>query len=67
MAFLDLLSQSTYLYAWLNPMPAVRWIGNTAGEIARLLPMYQLDREGLNDVVNILRGQPFPPEFSAHG
>lgn len=62
--FLNKLSQYTYLYAWLNPMPEDRWTGTTAGEIAHLLPMYQLDREGLNDIVNILRGQPFPPEFS---
>lgn len=55
--FLDKLNQSTYLYAWLNPVPKARWIGNTAWYIAKLLPMFQLDWEGLNDLVNVLRGQ----------
>jgi uncharacterized protein with von Willebrand factor type A (vWA) domain len=55
--FLGKLNQSTYLYAWLNPVPKERWMGNTAWHIAQLLPMFQLDWEGLNDLVNVLRGQ----------
>lgn len=55
--FLDKLSQYTYLCAWLNPVPEVRWVGTTARNIAQLLPMFQLDWEGLNDTVNALRGQ----------
>lgn len=55
--FIEKLSQYTYLHAWLNPVPKVRWRGTTAWNIAQLLPMLQLDWEGLNDVVNILRGQ----------
>lgn len=55
--FLDKLSQYIYLYAWINPVPKVRWVGTTAQNIAQLLPMFQLDWEGLNDTVNILRGQ----------
>jgi uncharacterized protein with von Willebrand factor type A (vWA) domain len=55
--FLDKLNQFTYLYAWLNPVPKARWVGNTAWHIAQLLPMFQLDWEGLNDLVNVLRGQ----------
>lgn len=55
--FLAQLNQCTYLSAWLNPVPKARWLGNTAGHIAQLLPMFPLDWEGLNDIVNILRGQ----------
>jgi uncharacterized protein with von Willebrand factor type A (vWA) domain len=55
--FVDKLSQYTYLYTWLNPVPKARWTNTTAWYIAQLLPMFQLDWEGLNDTVNILRGQ----------
>ena len=60
-AFIGALSSYTYLYAWLNPMPVPRWATSTAEDIANLVPMYHLDRDGLNDAVNILRGHPFPP------
>lgn len=59
-AFLKTLSAYTYLYAWLNPMPKTRWKATTAEDIACMIPMFTLDREGLNDAVNILRGHPFP-------
>lgn len=60
--FLQILSTYTYLYAWLNPMPQNRWLATTAEDIACMVPMFPLDREGLNDTVNILRGHPFPAE-----
>jgi uncharacterized protein with von Willebrand factor type A (vWA) domain len=60
-AFLKVLSAYTYLYAWLNPVPALRWVATTAEDIAHLVPMFPLDREGLNDTVKILQGHPFPP------
>ncbi|MCP4368365.1 MAG: VWA domain-containing protein [Deltaproteobacteria bacterium] len=59
--FLKNLHTYTYLYAWLNPIPSKRWQSTTAGIIAQLVPMFSLDRDGLNDAINILRGQPFPP------
>lgn len=58
--FLKLLSSHTYLYAWLNPMPAHRWELTTAEEISRHVPMYSFSRDGLNDAIDILRGRPFP-------
>ena len=54
--FLQTLSQYTYLYGWLNPVPKARWISTTAWYVAQILPMFQLDWEGLNDIVNVLRG-----------
>lgn len=61
-AFIKQLRQYTYLYAWLNPVPQPRWKTTTAEEIAEFVPMYALDRQGLNDIVKILLGHPFPPE-----
>ncbi len=57
--FVQILGDYTYLYACLNPVPANRWPHTTAEEIARLLPMLPLNRDGLNDAINVLRGQPF--------
>ena len=53
----DKLEQYTYLYSWLNPVPKARWANTTAAYIAQLLPMFPLNWEGLNDTVNVLRGQ----------
>lgn len=61
-AFIKQLRQYTYLYAWLNPVPQPRWKTTTAEEIAEFVPMYPLDRQGLNDIVKILLGHPFPPK-----
>ncbi len=65
-AFVQQLSNFTYLYAWLNPMPKNRWVATTAADIAQMIPMFPLDREGLNDAVNILRGYPFPVGVSIY-
>ncbi len=59
--FLNNLRSYTYLYAWLNPLPKYRWAATTAEDIARFIPMFSFNREGLHDTVNILRGYPFPP------
>jgi uncharacterized protein len=60
--FIQTLNNYTYLFAWLNPMPQKRWLATTAEDIADEIephvPMFPLDREGLNDTVNILRGIP---------
>jgi uncharacterized protein len=55
--FVEQLSMHTYLYSWLNLVPRTRWAYTTASYIAELLPMFALDWEGLNDTVNVLRGQ----------
>jgi uncharacterized protein with von Willebrand factor type A (vWA) domain len=59
--FLRVLNTYSYRYAWLNPVLAARWNTTTAEDIAALAPMFSLDKDGLNDAVNILRGHPFPP------
>jgi uncharacterized protein with von Willebrand factor type A (vWA) domain len=57
--FLDGLRQQTFLIAWLNPVPRERWEGTTAEDVARLVPMFPLDSEGLIDTVNVLCGRPY--------
>jgi len=55
--FLYQLKQRTSLMAWLNPMPETRWEGSSAEIIANSIAMFQLDREGLNNAIGVVRGQ----------
>jgi uncharacterized protein len=43
-------------YVWLNPLTQDRWQNNTAGQIARHIPMFSLEREGIEQAVSVLRG-----------
>ena len=54
--FLRQLKQRVRYIAWLNPMPQKRWFGTTAGEIADLVPMFEMTRRGLQDAIDVLRG-----------
>ncbi|NEQ38130.1 MAG: hypothetical protein F6K40_18415 [Okeania sp. SIO3I5] len=65
--FIRQLSKYTYLYGWLNPVPKFQWRMTTAEDIARFIPMYSLSREGLNDLVRILLGHPFPVGVNLYG
>ena len=58
--FIQRLEKSIRFFAWLNPMPIVRWEYTTAAEIARMIPMFEMSRPGLNSAINILRGRSFP-------
>ena len=60
--FLQQLRQKLRYVAWLNPMPRDRWQG-TAGEIAKLVPMFELSRQGLNEAIDVLRGKPTTQMF----
>lgn len=55
-SFLFQLKRHTTLIAWLNPMPEARWIGSSAEILANLVPMYQMDNDGLDNAIDILRG-----------
>lgn len=46
-------------YVWLNPLPRIYWSDTTAGQIARYVPMFPLDSEGIQRAVNVLRGQQY--------
>jgi uncharacterized protein with von Willebrand factor type A (vWA) domain len=56
-AFVQQLKQSVRRYAWLNPMPNDRWSGTTAGEIACLVPMFEMSRRGLDAAISALQGR----------
>jgi hypothetical protein len=48
--------------AWLNPVPRDRWSRTTAGQMARYVPMFALNRPGLYQAVDVLRGRPVAVE-----
>lgn len=55
--FLEKLKQRVRYIAWLNPMSTERWFGTTAGEIARLVPMFEMSRQGFDRAIDVLRGR----------
>ncbi len=55
--WIEQLQQSVCYFAWLNPMPNECWQQTTAGEIARLLPMFEMSRQGMNAAISVLRGR----------
>jgi uncharacterized protein len=55
--FLNQLRPQVRHVTWLNPMPNTRWAGTTANEIARLVPMFEVSRRGLDDAIDVLRGR----------
>jgi hypothetical protein len=63
--FLFQFKPYTNLLAWLNPMPQQRWEGSTAEIIANLVPMFQMDNEGLSNAIDVIRGQSPKHSYSA--
>ncbi|MBX9257271.1 hypothetical protein H1Q63_25675 [Desmonostoc muscorum CCALA 125] len=55
--FIAQMKQRVRYIAWLNPMPKKRWLGTTAAEIADLVPMFEVNRQGLQDAIAVLRGR----------
>jgi uncharacterized protein with von Willebrand factor type A (vWA) domain len=56
-AFLEQVLHRTRRTAWLNPMPRSRWPGTSAGEIALMVPMFELSQRGLHQAISALRGR----------
>jgi uncharacterized protein with von Willebrand factor type A (vWA) domain len=56
-AFLTALKRQIRYVAWLNPIPSSRWQGTTASQIARFVPMFELNRRGLSHAMSVLRGR----------
>lgn len=54
--FLRQLRRTTQLCAWLNPMPLERWRGSSAEVLANLVPMFQMDDDGLSNAIDVARG-----------
>jgi uncharacterized protein with von Willebrand factor type A (vWA) domain len=57
-AFLKAMRLQTAYFVWLNPVPTSDWPSTTAAQLARHVPMFPLDREGIDRAVNVLRGHP---------
>lgn len=55
--FIEHLRRKVRYVVWLNPMPKVRWLDNTAGAIAQIIPMFEANRQGLDSAIDILRGR----------
>jgi hypothetical protein len=58
-SFIKALRAYTLNYVWLNPLPKSYWKDNTAAQIARHVPMFPLNREGIQQAVNVLRGHQY--------
>ncbi len=58
-SFIKALRAYTLNYVWLNPLPKSYWKDNTAAQIARHVPMFPLNREGIHQAVNVLRGHQY--------
>jgi uncharacterized protein with von Willebrand factor type A (vWA) domain len=55
--FADRLKPFIQYIAWLNPMPRSRWAGTTAAEIAKIFPMFEISRRGMDEAVRALMGR----------
>ena len=55
--FIDRLTEHVQHIGWLNPMPKERWAGTTAGTIADFVPMFEITRLGMDNVIDVLRGR----------
>ncbi len=54
--FIKQLQRITQRYAWLNPIPFERWASSSAEMIASLVPMFQMDEDGLGNAIDVVRG-----------
>jgi uncharacterized protein with von Willebrand factor type A (vWA) domain len=64
-AFLKRLRKHTVNRVWLNPLPRAPydyWKGTTAEQLARHVAMLPMDKPGMYQAVNLLRGQPYAVE-----
>jgi uncharacterized protein len=55
--FLVQLKRQTSLISWLNPMPSDRWQGSSAEILAYLVPMEQMNKDGLSNAIDVVRGR----------
>jgi uncharacterized protein len=59
--FISLLQKRMRYIAWLNPVPKQRWLGTTAGKIALSVPMFEVNRRGMLNAINVMRGKKYEP------
>jgi uncharacterized protein with von Willebrand factor type A (vWA) domain len=58
-ASLKALRSRTTRIVWINPLPREHWQYSTAEQIARHIPMFALDKNGMYQAVDVLRGKPY--------
>jgi uncharacterized protein len=58
-AFIKALKTYTQHVVWLNPLPKDHWRNNTSEQLARYIPMFPLNRDGIYNAVEVLRGRPY--------
>ena len=49
--FIAQLKEHTDKISWLNPLPPSRWDNTTAEEISKDIPMFELNRTGLETAI----------------
>ena len=55
--FIQNLKGAVRYCAWLNPMPSNAWENTSAAIFAEMMPMFSLNRSGLNNAIAVLRGR----------
>lgn len=56
-AFIEQITKHARYAVWINPVPRDRWKLTTAGEVAKLIPMFETNRAGFQSAVDVLRGR----------
>ena len=51
------IQEYTNSIAWLNPMPKKRWLRTSASILSQIVPMYPLNKEGLNQAIATVQGK----------
>ncbi|NEP62672.1 MAG: hypothetical protein F6K31_38085 [Symploca sp. SIO2G7] len=55
--FVNQLQPQVRHIAWLNPIPRSRWAFTTAKAISEFVPMFEINRQGMDAAIDSLRGR----------
>ncbi|MBR9919342.1 MAG: hypothetical protein GYB31_00790 [Bacteroidetes bacterium] len=55
--FLEEIRTKTLRTAWINPFPRRRWKGSSAQQVSEWVPMFYLNRMGLDLAIDVLKGK----------
>jgi uncharacterized protein len=56
--FLRYLFRTKLRVVWLNPVPRNRWTGSSAEALQRVVPMFEIDRLGMDRAIAALKKPP---------
>ena len=54
---IELLKEYSARQVWVNPIPRDRWQGCSAEDIIEFIPMFEMNRAGLDAAIDVLRGK----------